>query len=82
MELLASPIGTVHERYLPNVADVVAQTAAEHGAREIVLGLPRNMDGSKAADGGSIGGFTVMALIEVYKASKDEKYAPGTVHIL
>lgn len=47
MELLASPIGTVHERYLPNVADVVAQTAAEHGAREIVLGLPRNMDGSK-----------------------------------
>lgn len=37
-------------------------------------GLRWNMDGTKVADGGSIGGFTVMALIEVYKATGDEKY--------
>ena len=38
------------------------------------FGLRWNMDGTKVADGGSIGGFTVMALLEVYKVTKDEKY--------
>ena len=29
------------------LADKIAETAAERGARELVVGLPRNMDGSK-----------------------------------
>ncbi len=47
LELLASPIGTVTERDLNVLADKVAATAAEHGAGALVVGLPRNMDGSK-----------------------------------
>ena len=47
LEMLASPIGTVCERDLAALAETVAKTAAEHGARELVVGLPRNMDGSK-----------------------------------
>ena len=47
MEWLASPIGTVTERNLNMLAEKVAQTAKEHGAAQIVVGLPRNMDGSR-----------------------------------
>lgn len=37
-------------------------------------GLRWNMDGTKVADGGSIGGFMIMALVEVYKHTGEEKY--------
>lgn len=47
LELLASPIGTVTERDLNVLAEKVAATAKEHGADALVVGLPRNMDGSK-----------------------------------
>ena len=39
-EFLASPIGTVPERN-------AAQTAAEYGAGEIIVGLPINMNGTE-----------------------------------
>ena len=42
-EFLASPIGTVPER----LADKAAQTAAEYGAGEIIVGLPINMNGTE-----------------------------------
>ncbi len=47
LELLASPIGTVTERNLNVLAEKVAATAKEQGAGALVVGLPRNMDGSK-----------------------------------
>ena len=47
LELLASPVGTITERDLTVLADKIAEAAAEHGARGLVVGLPRNMDGSK-----------------------------------
>ncbi len=47
LEMLASPIGTVTERDLNVLAGKIAATASEHGARALVVGLPRNMDGSK-----------------------------------
>ncbi len=47
MEMLASPIGTVTERNLDVLADTIAKKAIEYGAKELVVGLPRNMDGSK-----------------------------------
>lgn len=46
-ELLASPIGTITERDPDKLAHKIADTAREHGARALVVGLPRNMDGSK-----------------------------------
>lgn len=47
MEMLASPIGTVTQYNMDLLVKHVAETAAAHGAKEIVVGLPRNMDGSK-----------------------------------
>ena len=44
---LASPIGTVPERNAERLADKAAQTAAEYGAGEIIVGLPVNMNGTE-----------------------------------
>lgn len=46
-ELLASPIGTVEERDLSRLAEKIAAVAAEHKAELLVVGHPRNMDGSR-----------------------------------
>ncbi len=49
-ELLATPITPqIEERSMGKVADRVAATAKERGAQLIVLGLPRNMDGTEGA---------------------------------
>jgi putative Holliday junction resolvase len=41
---LASPLTTVQNS--KSAADEIAALAAEHGVEKIVIGLPRNMDGS------------------------------------
>ena len=48
-EFLASPVGTITERDLSVLADKVAVAVQEQGAEEIVVGHPRNMDGSCGA---------------------------------
>lgn len=45
-EMLASPVGVIFEKYEPKVLEVVAEKAKELFAEMIVVGLPRNMDGS------------------------------------
>ena len=45
-ELLASPAGMIAEGYEPKVISAVAAKAREVNAEKIVVGLPRNMDGS------------------------------------
>ncbi len=47
LEMLASPIGTVTQRDFSALLNTVAETAHEHHVQQIVVGLPRNMDGSK-----------------------------------
>ena len=47
LEMLASPIGTVTEPDLDALCGQVAAVAAREGAKEIVVGHPRNMDGSR-----------------------------------
>ncbi len=46
-ERLASPIGTVEEWDLTHLAKRIAAIAAEQGAERLVVGHPRNMDGSR-----------------------------------
>lgn len=46
-ELLASPVGTITQRDMEKLVEQVALTAKEQGAAEIVVGHPRNMDGSR-----------------------------------
>jgi putative Holliday junction resolvase len=44
---LATPIGTVTQRDRERLLQTVADTAVEQGAGRIVVGLPKNMDGTK-----------------------------------
>ena len=43
---LASPVGTIAEKDLDVLCDKIADTVRERQAPEIVVGHPRNMDGS------------------------------------
>lgn len=46
---LASPVCVISEGYAPKLAELVAQKAKELSVGRIVVGLPRNMDGSEGA---------------------------------
>ena len=46
-ERLASPVGTLFQRDREKLLAQAAQAAREHGAERIVVGHPRNMDGSR-----------------------------------
>ena len=45
-EMLATAYDTVEERYAPKLAEKLAALAKTEKAEQIVVGLPRNMDGS------------------------------------
>ncbi len=46
-EVVASPVATLKEYNMDNLAKRVSEIAGEKNAAEIVLGLPVNMDGSE-----------------------------------
>lgn len=46
-EKMAFPAGVITERDRNRLADAVAGQAKEHDVRRIVVGLPRNMDGTE-----------------------------------
>lgn len=46
-EFLAAPVGTVTQRDPDKLARQVADTAADQGAGRIVVGHPKNMDGTR-----------------------------------
>ncbi len=45
--MIASGIGTIAEGGMRNTAIKVAEVARERGVKKIVIGLPKNMDGSE-----------------------------------
>lgn len=45
-EFLASPVGTIQEREFAKTVAHVANAVMEYDVKEVVVGLPRNMDGS------------------------------------
>lgn len=48
-ELLASPVGQLEEKNMAKAAQKILEACRQHGAERIVLGLPRNMDGTEGA---------------------------------
>lgn len=44
--ILASPYCVINESYIPKLVDKIVEIALEEKAQQIVIGLPRNMDGS------------------------------------
>ncbi len=47
LELMASPVTVIHERENDRLVACIAEIAKEKRAEKIVLGLPKNMDGSE-----------------------------------
>lgn len=47
LELLAFPVAVFQEGYAPKLAGRIQEETQRRGAEEIVVGLPRNMDGSE-----------------------------------
>ena len=56
-EMLASPIGTIEEWDLERLAGRIATIVAEQGAERLVVGHPRNMDGSRGESARRAEGF-------------------------
>lgn len=56
-EMLASPVATIEERNLERLAQRVADIAKEQRAEHIVVGHPRNMDGSRGESAQRAEGF-------------------------
>lgn len=46
-EQLASPVGTITEKNTDKLIEKVAAAAREQGVQQLVVGHPRNMDGSR-----------------------------------
>ncbi len=59
-EILASPAGVVAEYNREKLAQRIAQEAAAHKVELLVLGLPRNMDGSEGESAQSARQFGAM----------------------
>lgn len=47
MEMLASPVTVLHETDANALAARISEIAKERGAQKIVVGLPKNMDGTE-----------------------------------
>lgn len=47
LEMLASPVTVIWGDYAPKVIDEIEKIAAEYKAERIVVGLPKNMDGTE-----------------------------------
>lgn len=45
-EFLASPHSVIKETYLPKLVDKICEAAKKGSAEKIIVGLPRNMDGT------------------------------------
>lgn len=59
-ERLASPVGTIEERNPERLAEKLAAVAREQGAARIVLGHPKNMDGSRGESARRAEAFAVL----------------------
>ena len=46
LEMLASPVAVISERYIPHVLEKTAEYASAYKAQQIVVGYPKNMNAS------------------------------------
>ena len=47
LQMLASPVGVITGDYEPKIIDAVIEYATQYKAEKIVVGLPKNMDGTE-----------------------------------
>ena len=81
-EVLASPAGVVAERDRQRLAEKIAAAAREQGAGAVVVGLPRNMDGTEGESAKGAREFVerLRALVGVPVELRDERGTTITAH--
>ena len=81
-ELLASPAGVISEYNWERLAQTVAAQAAERAVGCIVVGLPRNMDGSEGQSAQNARAFAenLKLLVSVPVELRDERGTTITAH--
>lgn len=81
-ERLASPAGVIQEYNREKLAHTVAEKAAEYGVKEIVVGLPRNMDGSEgeSAQGARAFAEQLRNMVRLPVVMQDERGTTITAH--
>ena len=74
-EILASPVTVITERRDEALAQKIAALAEELQAEEIVMGLPKNMDGSVGFRAQAIEAFaeTLRAAVDIPVVLRDER---------
>ena len=81
-ELLASPAGVISEYNMERLARTIAAKAAEKAVGVIVVGLPRNMDGSEGESAKNARAFAenLQNLVDVPVTMRDERGTTITAH--
>ena len=81
-EVLSSPAGVLAERDRERLAQTVAKEALTRGAGSIVVGLPRNMDGSEgeSAKNARLFAERLKEIAQVPVALQDERGTTITAH--
>lgn len=81
-EILASPIGTVTESDCTALAQKIFAEVQKHKAELIVMGLPRNMDGSEGESAKNIRGFAeiLRKVTGLEVVLRDERCTTITAH--
>ena len=82
MEILASPVKVVSERDMDKVAEETVKAAVENRCKLIVIGLPKNMDGSCGFRSDICREFAekVEALTDIPVTMWDERSTTVTAH--
>ena len=80
--LIASGIGTVSEGGMTKTAERVAREARERGVKKIIVGLPKNMDGTEGERAGVIRLFADMlrGLVDIPVEFYDERMTTMVAH--
>ena len=81
-EILASPVTVITERRDEVLAQKLAALAKELHAEEIVMGLPKNMDGSVGFRAQAIEAFaeTLRAALDIPVVLRDERLTTVSAH--
>ena len=76
--LLASGIGTISEGGMKNTAERVAKEASARGCKKIIIGLPKNMDGTEGERAGVVRTFAeiLSGLTDIPIDFYDERMTP------
>ena len=81
-EMIASPVTTITEYHMDALAKKIAVICKERKAEQIVLGLPRNMDGSEGESAQNVRIFAGMLEEEtgLQVVLRDERMTTVTAH--